>query len=366
MLGISIYPEKENQQATIDYINLAAKYGFKRVFTCLLSVDKTDQADIITQFKPIIDAARKNQMEVIVDVDPSVFSKLNISYDDLSFFAKLNVTGIRLDQSFDGRKEAMMTYNPYDLDIEINMSGGTKYIDNILSYHPNSKKLIACHNFYPMAYSGLSLDHFIKTSQQFKTLGIRSAAFVSSPSADHGPWPIMDRGGLCTLEMHRDLPITTQVKHYLMMDLVDDIIIGNAFASEAELKAISELKIPTFDVELVASLTPLEKTILLEEHHFNRGDLSDALIRSSTTRIKYQDANIGLNHNLTKLNRGDIAICNNDFLQYKGELQLVKQAHLEPEGRKNIVAKIVDHELFLIDYLKAWKPFKFQLYDHKK
>ena len=365
MLGISIYPEKENQQATIDYINLAAKYGFKRIFTCLLSVDKTDQADIIAEFKPITDAARKNQMEIIVDVDPSVFEKLKISYDDLSFFQKLNVTGLRLDQSFDGRKEALMTYNPYDLDIEINMSGGTKYVDNILSYHPNTKKLIACHNFYPMAYSGLSLDHFIKTSQQFKNLGIRSAAFVSSPDADHGPWPIMDQGGLCTLEMHRNLPITTQVKHLLMMDLVDDIIIGNAFASEAELKAISELKIPTFDVELVANLKPLEKTILLEEQHFNRGDLSDTLIRSSTTRIKYQNADLPANHNLNKINRGEIAICNNEFLQYKGELQLVKQAHQEVQKRKNVVAKIVDHELFLINYLEAWKPFKFQIYNKK-
>ena len=59
----------------------------------------------------------------------------------------------------------------------------------------------------------------------------------------------MDQGGLCTLEMHRNLPITTQVKHLLMMDLVDDIIIGNAFASKAELKAISELQMPVFDVE---------------------------------------------------------------------------------------------------------------------
>lgn len=261
MLGISIYPEHEKQQETIDYIKLAAKYKFKRIFTCLLSVNDTKE-NIKKQFEKIISVARENQMEVILDIAPKVFNDLQISYDDLKFFYELGATGIRLDEGFDGLKEAQMTYNQYDLDIEINMSSGTKYVDNILSFNPNRKKLIGCHNFYPMEFSGLSLDHFIKTSKQYKKLGIRSAAFVSSKNASHGPWPIMDNG-LCTLEMHRNLPITTQVKHHLMMDLVDDIIIANAFASEEELKSISEIKMPTFEIEIFDGILDIEKQIII-------------------------------------------------------------------------------------------------------
>lgn len=357
MLGISIYPEHEKQQETIDYIKLAAKYKFKRIFTCLLSVNDTKE-NIKKQFEKIISVARENQMEVILDIAPKVFNDLQISYDDLKFFYELGATGIRLDEGFDGLKEAQMTYNQYDLDIEINMSSGTKYVDNILSFNPNRKKLIGCHNFYPMEFSGLSLDHFIKTSKQYKKLGIRSAAFVSSKNASHGPWPIMDNG-LCTLEMHRNLPITTQVKHHLMMDLVDDIIIANAFASEEELKSISEIKIPTFEINFNENVSDIEKQIVLGETHINRGDISDYLIRSTQTRIKYKDEQFPPKNTKENIEKGEIAICNDNFDRYRGELHLVKKEHLDKEKRKNIVAKISDEELFLLDYLKPWSIFKF-------
>ena len=141
MLGISVYPEKSQKQEIINYINLASKYGFKRVFTCLLSV-KDSKEKIAEDFKEIINAARKNNMEVILDIAPNVFDDLKISYDDLSFFNELGATGIRLDIGFDGLKESQLTFNKFGLEIEINMSSGTKYVDNIMSYKPNKAKLI--------------------------------------------------------------------------------------------------------------------------------------------------------------------------------------------------------------------------------
>lgn len=358
MLGISVYPEKAKKEDIINYINLAAKYGFRRVFTCLLSVDGTKE-DVKTEFTEIISSATKNGMEVILDIAPSVFSKLEISYDDLSFFKELGATGIRLDEGFNGQKEAEMTFNKYDLDIEINMSSGTKYVDNIVSFAPERNKLIGCHNFYPMEYSGLSLETFTTTSQQFRDLRIRSAAFVSSNSAKHGPWPVMD--GLCTLEMHRNLPITTQVKHFMMLDLVDDIIIANAFASEEELKAISEIdSIIPLDIKFDKSATELDKKIVLEELHFNRGDTSDYLIRSTQPRVKYKNEQFKPANTNKKISKGFITIGNNNFGQYKGELHLVKMDHSDEKLRKNIVAQVVSNELFLLDFMKPWTKFSFK------
>ncbi|MGL4948479.1 MAG: DUF871 domain-containing protein [Mycoplasma sp.] len=359
MLGISIYPEKENKQDILNYLKLAAKYGFKRVFSCLLSVNDTKE-NIKKEFVEILNCATSLGMEVVLDIAPSVFSKLEISYDDLSFFKEMGATGIRLDEGFDGMKEAKMTYNPQELDIEINMSAGTRYLDNIISYCPNRVKLLGCHNFYPMEYSGLSLEHFTNTSLQFRDYGIRSAAFVSSNAADHGPWPVMD--GLCTLEMHRKLPILTQVKHYLLMDLVDDIIIANAFASEEELKSIGELinKAPSFEIEFEPNVTEIEKKIVLEEIHFNRGDQSDYLIRSTQSRIKYKDEAFKPHTHKEIIEKGDICIGNDNFGQYKGELHLTKMDHSDETHRKNVVGKIVDHELFLLDFLSPWSMFSFK------
>ncbi len=277
-LCVSIYPEKATLEENLAYLNLAHSYGFSRVFTCLLSV-QGDKEKIIGEFKEIINEANKLGMEVIADVSPNVFGQLGISYKDLSFFKELNAYGIRLDLGFSGIEESIMTFNPYGLKIEINMSNGTRYLENIMSYKPNVENLIGCHNFYPHRYSGLSYDHFIKCSKQFKDFGIRTAAFVSSRNASFGPWPVNE--GLCTLEQHRKLPITAQAKHLFATNLVDDVIVANCFASEEELRALGALNrnIITFDVELVDNIPPIERNIVLEEFHFNRGDVSEYMIR---------------------------------------------------------------------------------------
>ena len=46
--------------------------------------------------------------------------------------------------------------------------------------------------------------------------------------------------GLPTIEEHRDMPIEIQLKHCLALDNIDEIIIGNAYASDEEFKAIAE------------------------------------------------------------------------------------------------------------------------------
>lgn len=363
MLGISIYLEKQNKEEVKNYIKLAHKYGFKRIFSNLLGVDR-DIKEIKKDFKEILTFAKKLGMEVILDIAPSIFEKLKISYDDLSFFKNIGATGIRLDEGFNGLKEASLTYNKHDLNVEINMSNGTKYLDNIMSFQPNKKKLLGCHNFYPMEYSGLSLDQFIKTSKQFKDYGIRSAAFVNSNVAKIGPWKVMD--GLCTLEMHRFLPITTQVKHLMLIDLIDDIIIGNAFASEEELKSISEIK-PVVNLDIIFSknVTDLEKKIVLKEKHFNRGDVSDYLVRSTMSRVKYSNETFSIHDTEDFLIKGNIIIGNDNFGQYKGEMQLIKKEHPNTKKRKNLVAKVVDHEIFLIDFIKPWNKFSFSEYKKK-
>lgn len=355
-LGISIYPHRSDPEKDKQYIELASKYGFSRIFTCLLSVDG-NQEEILHNFKDTIHFAKSKNMEVICDISPRVMNELNISYNDLSFFADLGVDGIRLDLGFTGREEAEMTYNPQNLLIEINMSNATKYLDNIMSYQPNRNKLIGCHNFYPHRYSGLSYDFFIECSEKFKSYGLRTAAFVSSNAATFGPWPMME--GLPTLEMHRNLPIEVQAKHLFATKLIDDVIISNAYASEEEFMKLSQLnkeKI-TFTVEIYETTTELERKIILEEPHFYRGDVSDYMIRSTQSRVKYRGHSFPP-HNTRDIRRGDIIIENDLYKQYAGELQIALK-DMENSGKTNVVGRIREEEIFLIDYLKPWEKFAF-------
>ena len=96
-LGISIYPEHSDLQEDIAYIKKAGTYGFKRIFTCLLSMEGKSRETVIEEFKARADAAHQAGLEIITDVSPAVFSRMGITYEDLSVFGEMHVDGIRLD-----------------------------------------------------------------------------------------------------------------------------------------------------------------------------------------------------------------------------------------------------------------------------
>ncbi|WEV60382.1 MupG family TIM beta-alpha barrel fold protein [Streptococcaceae bacterium ESL0729] len=358
-LGISIYPDLTKFDQDKAYLDLAHSYGFKRVFTSLLEIEG-DQKEVLDNFKGIIKHANSLGMEVMVDINPNLFGRLGISYDDLSFFADLGAWGIRLDLGFTGIEEARMTRNPYGLKIEINMSSGTNYLDNIMSYSPNPENLLGSHNFYPMRYSGLSLDHFLQTTEKFTQNNINTMAFINSQGAEFGPWPYND--GLVTLEMHRDLSLANQIQHLKLLGGIDDIIIANCYASEEELieasRVFNQLK-PTLRVVTGAEITENERKCLFEIDHNYRGDRSAYMLRSTLTRIIFRDSAFYPHDNGRDIKRGDILIGNDLFGQYKGETQIAL-APMDNSGEKNIVGHIYKDDLFLLEYLKPWTDFDFE------
>ncbi|WP_269923676.1 DUF871 domain-containing protein [Enterococcus innesii] len=355
-LGISIYPERSTFEKDKAYLDLAHKYGFKRVFTSLLQIND-DKEKVLADFKQVVDYANQLGMEVMVDINPGLFEQLGISYDDLSFFDEMGAYGVRLDIGFTGSEEAKMTRNPYGIKIEINMSSGTSYVDNIMSYSPNTENLLGSHNFYPHRYSGLGYDHFVFCSEKFRKYNLNTMAFVNSHEADFGPWPTQD--GLCSLEDHRVLPLATQVKHLVLTGLIDDISIGNAYASEAELAAMAEAfhaDYPTLRVDVVDGITEDERICLFDNLHSYRGDRSEYILRSTMTRIYYKDKEFPP-HDTHDMVRGDVLIDNAGYGQYKGETQIALK-EMKNDGRVNVVGKIAEEELFLLEFLKPWSSFK--------
>ncbi len=354
-LGISVYPEHSTVEEVKDYIQLAHQYGFKRIFTCLLSVDKPKE-DILKEFQEIIEYGNSKGMETILDVSPRVFDKLDISYSDLSFFSDTGAAGIRLDVSYTGNEESLMSFNEHGLKIEMNMSTGAKYIDNVMKYKPNLEKIVGCHNFYPHRYSGLTMDHFLSTSKQFKKYGLHTAAFVNSKNASIGPWPVDE--GLCTLEEHRDIPIDVQAKHLFNTGLIDDVIIANAFASEDELKALSKVNpnLLKLKVHLNEDIPDTERSIALDELHFNRGDVSPYLIRSTQSRVKYKGHQFDV-FNPKEIKRGDLIVDSSEYAHYAGELQIALK-DMENSGKSNVIGHVDETELFLLDLIEPWQKFK--------
>ncbi|AZP04419.1 DUF871 domain-containing protein [Jeotgalibaca ciconiae] len=354
-IGISIYPDQSDPEEDKKYLKKAASLGFQRLFISMLEVSEGKEA-VKKKFQQIIQYSSDLGFEVILDVAPNIFSDLEVSYDDLSFFHELGAHGIRLDVGFDGFKESLLTYNEYGLTIELNMSNNVAYLDNILSYQANRSALYGCHNFYPQVGTALPYDFFMECSKRFKQQGLRTAAFVTSGTGHQGPWDVND--GLPTLEMHRRLPIVTQVKHLFATNLIDTVIIGNAYASEEELEAVAAInRIQVeFDFEYMEEATPLEKAILEEEQHYRRGDITDEMIRSTQVRVKYADQSNPPREHEGEFQRGDIVLGNEQFGKYQNELQIVLKPH--KDLRKNLVGRIKEQELMLLDYIQPWSKFR--------
>ena len=74
-IGISIYPEHTTPERDRAYMEMAAKYGCSRIFSCLLSVTKSRE-EICKEFRGQIDFAHRLGMEVILDVAPVVLKRL--------------------------------------------------------------------------------------------------------------------------------------------------------------------------------------------------------------------------------------------------------------------------------------------------
>ena len=91
--------------------------------------------------------------------------------------------------------------------------------------------------------------------------------------------------GLPTLEMHRQLPVTVQAKHLFATNLIDDVVIGNAYASNEELKALGQLNRYQTELTIVLKKRLLKlKRNRNKNQHFRRGDITQQMIRSTEVR----------------------------------------------------------------------------------
>jgi hypothetical protein len=356
-LGISVYPEHSSYDEISKYIDIAAKYGYSRIFMSLLAANKDNKDEIFAKFRRVCEYAKRYNFSIVLDVAPNIFEVYSIKYTDLKFFKEIGATAVRLDVGIDGSTESLMTYNEYDLDIELNISNHAESMANVLRYKPNKQRLVGCHNFYPQTLSGLDLQYFNSNTRKVKAMGIRTAAFVSSKYGKVGPWKIND--GLPTLEIHRNLDIVAQAKYFFYSDLIDDVIIGNAFATEQELKELSHVNKNVIElrVNFNSNVTPIEKEIACNFFHSRRGDINSFNIRSTMSRITYKDSDIKEHDINSEVKYGNVYINNNSFNNYKAEL-LIALAPQKVDQRKNLIGKIVDEEIYLLQFIDSWSRFK--------
>lgn len=359
-LGISLYPDKTEFEQDQAYLHMAKSYGYTRVFMSFLQLDIQNPKRSIQRIKESARYAAEIGMDVDLDIHPMVFKYIDGDETDLHYFYEMGIHTLRLDSGYDGKTEAMMTHNPYGIRIEINMSRKTHELERIFDYRPKRSQLCGSHNFYPQRYTGIDLSTFKENSRKFRHYGIASAAFITSQEAQISPWPVSE--GLCTLEEHRNVPLEYQLRHMIMMDLVDDVIIGNAYANEKELASLAQIKKEADSACLpliLGEVSELERKILLDWKQEYRGDTSSYVIRSTKHRAKCAKDRIPANHTAKQIHRGDVLILNEAYGQYNGEVQIAL-CDREGDERINYVGKIPEAAWILMEELQPFQSFSFQ------
>ncbi len=356
-LGISLYPEHTTPERDYAYMELAAKYGFTRIFTCLLSVDKGAD-ETIAEFADFMKHAHDLGFEVAVDTNEHVFERLGASPTDLTPFEKLGVDIIRLDGHFGDYGDIMLTRNSSGIKIEFNGSGMLP-IAMLAERGADKRNMVTCANFFPEPWTGMSEERFVELTAMYHNEGFQTAAFVSSQEPKtFGPWPVF--AGLPTCEDDRRRPIDLQVRHLIGTGLVDDIIIGNAYASEEELATMAavDLTRTTMRIDFADGVTEEERKIVALSHT-ERPDCSAYLLRSSMPRFIYRDKSVPARDAGTDtFHKGDVLVVNDNMAHYRGELHVAKR-DMPNDGTRNLVGRVPAEELFLIDYVRPENPFGF-------
>ena len=238
-LGISVYPDLRPLEEIEEYFELAGRYGVSRVFSSMFSVQGTKE-EVLEYFRKLIVAAHKNSLKVSLDVNPMCFEKMGAKPDDLSVFHGIGVDILRMDLSYGAAEDAKLVRNPYGITIEFNNS--PKIVKGLLEQGVAAKDFYVCHNFYPQRYTAMKWEKFIEKNIELKACAkdLRIGAFISSTAPDtHGVWDAVC--GLPTVERLRLLPIDLQARILLATGNVDDILIGNAYASEEEFQKLQEV-----------------------------------------------------------------------------------------------------------------------------
>ena len=382
-LGVSLYPEQEKLEDIEKYLKMASHYGFTKVFTSMFSVDGSRE-EVIDYFKKLTALAHHYGMKVCGDCNTNFMKKMGADEKNLKVFKEMGIDNIRMDFPYHDERDALLINNAEGIGIEMS-TGFIEGIEKAIENGADPERITVCHNFYPQKYSAPSLESIIQKNEYWKERNIPVAIFISSQEkGTHGPWPVSD--GLPTIEEHRLLPIEVQLKHCLALKNVDEVIIVNAFASEAEMKAMNSVmkkayihipyneelsmladilphgditRIP-LNIHLEEGITDIEKEILLDyPAHADMGDCMNYMLRDRWPRIFYRDNAIEPRKCDKKyFTKGDVVIVNDNLKHYRGEIQIVLK-DMKVDGQRNLLGRITEEEIMILDHIKANDAFTF-------
>lgn len=372
-IGISVYPNFYPLDQIKNYLEKAHSFGFKKVFVSLIlnnhGFEGAEDVNANT-WNNILNYCKEFGMTVSADMNDEVFNELGCTLTDLTALQKMGITKLRIDGGFTGEEIALLSKNQQGIQIEVNasMSSSDNQNGNALrecrefletvEKEGNIGQLTACHNFFPLPDTALSLENIRPINNLFASFGVPVGGFVASQLS---PKDLHHLGhGVCTIEKHRFLPC-----HIAMSELFangfDDVLIGDSFADLSELAEMARcykqdyIEIPVVFNPFVPQNTKMK---IQESILISRVDQPANLIRATDTRgMEVPPCFCAPRGKFT------ISVLNNRSAQYEGELQ-ISLKDLGQSVEHNVIGFVHPFAKDLLPYLLAGRN-KFRLVEYK-
>ena len=352
--GISVYVGMGDDAAAIrEYLFTAHQHGYSRLFTSL-HIQEADSQKLRQEFTTMVRYAGQLGFSVTADISPISFTMLGIEPGNIDALCRMGIDTLRLDFGFNPAETAHFI-KASTIKIELNASTVDEAVlGDILNAGIDPARLRACHNYYPRPETGLAYSLFAERSQVFRNYGIPVSAFIASQYNPRGPL----YEGVPTLEEHRRLSPIIAAKHFLASKMVDVVLFGDPFVAPEELAGVAALADDCIELAVITQpdISSQESAILFARHT-NRNDPGSMVIRSQEARGLCRESI--MKRSLLLRPRGTVTIDNLDYLRYMGELQVICE-DLPPEARTNVVAQVVEKELFLLEYIRPGCSFGFK------
>lgn len=341
MLGISVYFHDYDEH----YIKEAAKVGAKYVFTSL-QIPEEDYSNLKVLLPKFLKICKQVGLQIVPDVSPATFEKLNIKKNDYDAFKRLGFHQLRLDYGFDDFE--LIKELQKDFFIFLNASVITsKYLSEARNAKVDFDKVALIYNYYPYTNTGMSWNDFKNRNQLLKKEKLQTSAFVAGDVLKR--FPMFE--GLPTVEKHRAMNPYVAAVQLIHEANVDNVFIGDSQASIQSLKYINEYQ-QNHVMNIPCQLLP-DYDYLYDHNIGIRADQSEKLIRLLLPR----KANVKIQHTLLQ-RRGSIVMQNKLAQRYSGEVYLIKD-DLPFEARSNVIGFVLPEYVDLLDQIDSDIKIKF-------
>ena len=182
--GISLFlgtPPKQNEQI----IEKARTANVKYAFTSLQIPEET-VGDYESAVKKLAYKCKDAGIGLIADISPETLKKM--CCPSLKEIRNWGITSVRLDYGYSARETVEISRQ-----FTVFLNASTITGKEILEWKNEGAELsrfVACHNFYPKPYTGLSGEKVKEINGWLKGFGLQTMAFVPGDGVLRGPLQI--------------------------------------------------------------------------------------------------------------------------------------------------------------------------------